>query len=73
MNQSKILNYLDQDVTKLNGVGIKVRKLLKNKNIEKIGDLLLDFPEGYTDRTKIRNLNNLEIGKITNIISYLFE
>ena len=67
MNQSKILNYLNQHVSSLNGVGIKIKKLLKKKGIEKISDLLWNFPQGFTDRTNLQTLNNLEIGKITTI------
>ena len=39
MNQSKIYNFLIQNVSALDGVGIKTRKLLKKKKIEKISDL----------------------------------
>ena len=67
MNQSKIIDFLDRDITHLNGVGIKIKKLLKKKKVEKISDLLWSFPQGYTDRTNIKTLNNLEIGKITTI------
>ena len=31
MNQSKLLNFLIQDVSTLNGVGTKTKKLLKKK------------------------------------------
>jgi len=67
MNQSKIINFLDSAITNLNGVGAKTKSLLKKKKIEKITDLLWSFPQGFTDRTNIKKLNNLEIGKITTI------
>ena len=67
MNQSKIQEYLDQNVATLQGVGNKTKKLLSKKKIEKISDLLWNFPYGFTDRSNIRSLDNLEIGKITTI------
>ena len=67
MNQSKINNYLTQNVSALKGVGIKVKKLLKKKKIEKISDLLWNLPQKFTDRSNVKTLDNLEIGKITTI------
>ncbi len=56
-----------QDVSSLKGVGLKIKKLLKRKRIEKISDLLWQFPQGYTDRTNSRDLDQLSIGKINTI------
>ena len=67
MNQLKIQKFLFQNVTKLNGVGAKTKKLLKKKKIEKISDLLWNFPHGFTDRSNVQTLDKLEIGKITTI------
>ena len=67
MNQTKIENFLFQNVTILNGVGLKIKKLLKKKKIEKITDLLWCLPEGFTDRSNIQALDKLEIGKITTV------
>ena len=67
MNQPSIQNFLTRNITKLDGVGNKTKKLLKKKNIEKISDLLCDFPHGYTDRSNLQDLDKLEIGKITTI------
>ena len=67
MNQSKITNFLTQSVSTLDGVGSKIKLLLKKKKIEKISDLLWNLPQGFTDRSNIKTLNNLEIGKITTI------
>ena len=67
MNQPSIQNFLTRNITKLDGVGNKTKKLLKKKNIEKISDLLWDFPHGYTDRSNLQDLDKLEIGKITTI------
>jgi len=67
MNQLKINNFLIQNVSVLKGVGSKTKKLLKKKKIEKISDLLWNFPQGFTDRSNIQTLDKLEIGKITTI------
>ena len=45
----------------------KQKKLLKKKKIEKISDLLWNFPQGFTDRSNIQTLDKLVIGKITTI------
>ena len=76
MNQSKTQDFLIQNVSNLEGVGIKTKKLLKKKKIEKISDLLWNFPQGFTDRSNVKTLDKLEIGKITtikvNVIKYNF-
>ena len=40
---------------------------LRNKKVDTIRDLLLDFPYGYTDRTNLITLDKLEAGKISTI------
>jgi len=67
MNQSNINNFLNEKVSNLTGVGKKIKILLKKKKIEKMSDLLWNFPQGYTDRTNFQPLDKLEIGKITTI------
>ena len=68
MNQSKILDFLIQNVSALDGVGTKTKKLLKKKKIEKISDLLWNLPQDFTDRSNLQTLDKLEIGKITTIV-----
>ena len=65
MNQSKIQDFLIKNASTLKGVGKKTKKLLKKKKIEKVSDLLWNFPQGYTDRSNLQKLDKLEIGKIT--------
>jgi len=67
MNQSKIQNFLTQNISILDGVGIKTKALLKKKKIEKVLDLLWNFPQGMTDRSNVKSLDQLEVGKITTI------
>ena len=59
--------FLHREISKLKGVGNKIRKYLANKKIEKIKDLLWDLPYAYDDRSKITGLDKLEIGKITTV------
>ena len=60
-------NFIFQDVNELKGVGTKLSRYLKNKKIEKIKDIILHLPYSETDRSKISELNQLEIGKIQTI------
>ena len=67
MNHLDIKDFITQNISILNGVGNKTKKLLKKKGIEKISDLLWNLPQGYTDRSNTQSLDKLEIGKITTI------
>ena len=60
-------NFLFDDISSIKGVGPKLKKYLKNKKIEKVKDLLFDLPYELVDRSKITELENLEIGKISTI------
>ena len=60
-------NFIFQDINKLKGVGIQLSKYLKKKKIEKIKDVILNLPYSETDRSKISNICELEIGKIQSI------
>ena len=67
MNQQNTLGFLTKNVSTLSGVGNKIKKLLRKKKIEKISDLLWNFPLDYTDRSNLQTLDKLEIGKITTV------
>ena len=56
-----------QDINKLKGVGSQMSKYLKKKKIEKIKDIIFNLPYSETDRSKISQLNKLEIGKVQTI------
>ena len=72
MNQIKVIDFLDQNISTLKGVGKKTKILLKKKNIEKISDLLWQLPQGFIDRSDMRSLDNIEIVKITtNIVKHI--
>jgi ATP-dependent DNA helicase RecG len=60
-------DFLFKEINNLQGVGPKLSKYLKKKKIEKIKDIILNLPYSETDRSKIVDLNKLEIGKIQSI------
>ena len=55
------------NIKEIKGVGKRLSNYLKNKKIEKIKDILFNFPYSETDRSKISKLNKLEIGKINTV------
>ena len=59
--------FIFSEISNLKGVGPKLSKYLKKKKIEKIKDIILNLPYSETDRSKVTNLNELEIGKIHSI------
>ena len=56
-----------EDVNKLKGVGTQLSRYLKKKKIEKIKDIVLNFPYSETNRSRLSKLNELQIGKIQTI------
>ena len=67
MENKNNYDYLLADLTKLNGVGKKTMEILKKKKINNIFDLLWKLPKSYTDRTLVRKICDLQIGKIQTI------
>ena len=53
MENLKNKDYLFKNVSSLKGVGKKLSQYLKNKKIEKINDLIWNFPYTYTDRSNL--------------------
>ena len=60
-------DFIFNKITELKGVGPQLSKYLKKKRIEKIKDIILNLPYSETDRSKLSNLNELEVGKIHSI------
>ena len=60
-------DFLFKDVREIKGIGPQISKYLKRKKIEKIKDIILNLPYSETDRSKISNLDELEVGKIQTI------
>ena len=59
MNRSYKINnkeYLYQNIIKLDGVGNKIKNLLKKKGIEKISDLLWHLPQDCCCIKLIKNI-----------------
>ena len=67
MDKSKYYKFLSEDISCLKGVGKKIKYLLKKKKIEKVSDLLWNLPQSFVDRSNLKSLDALEIGKITTI------
>ena len=63
----KNFNFFFNPVSKVKGIGPKIKKLFNEKKIETNIDLIFNFPYGLIDRTHCPKLNNLEIGKISTI------
>ncbi len=59
--------FLFKNVSALDGIGKKLASYLKNKKIEKINDLLWNFPYSYTDRSNLYKINALVLGSIATI------
>ncbi len=60
-------DFLFKDVREIKGIGPQISKYLKRRKIEKIKDIILNLPYSETDRSKISNLDELEVGKIQTI------
>ena len=59
--------YLLSDINKINGIGTKTAELFRKKNINTIFDLLWNLPRDIIDRSDLRKINQLQIGKIQTI------
>ena len=59
--------YLLSDINNIKGIGNKTAKLFKKKNINIILDLLWNLPRNNVDRTDVRKIKDLQIGKIHTI------
>ena len=60
-------NFLFNDIKKIKGVGPQISKYLKKRKIDKIKDIILNLPYSETNRSEIKNIENLEIEKIQTI------
>ena len=67
MKNNNNYEYLLNDLSKLNGVGVKTMEVLKKKKINNLFDLLWKLPKSYTDRSENSKVNELQIGKIHTI------
>jgi ATP-dependent DNA helicase RecG len=67
MKNNNNYEYLLNDLSKLNGVGVKTMEVLKKKKINNLFDLLWRLPKSYTDRSETSKVNALQVGKIHTI------
>ena len=63
----KNFNFFFNPVSKVKGIGPKIKKLFNEKKIDTNIDLIFNFPYGLIDRTHCPKLKNLEVGKISTI------
>ena len=69
MMMSRLNNYefLLNDISSLKGVGEKTKRLLKKKKINNLFDVLWHLPLEFIDRSKLIDINKIEVGKICTI------
>ena len=67
MNNKTNYEYLLSDLSSLNGVGIKIKNLLKKKNINNLFDLLWKLPKSSTDRSLSTKIKDLRVGEIQTV------
>ena len=59
--------YLLKDINTIKGIGPKLSKLFRKKNINTIFDLIWSIPRDTTDRRDLVKVNELQIGKVQTI------
>ena len=59
--------YLLSDISTIKGIGTKIGKLFRKKNINTIFDLLWNLPRNFVDRSNVYPINELQVGKIQTV------
>ena len=59
--------YLLSDISTIKGIGTKLGKLFRKKNINTIFDLLWNLPRDFVDRSNVYSINELQVGKIQTV------
>ena len=59
--------YLLSDISTIKGIGTKIGKLFRKKNINTIFDLLWNLPRDFVDRSNVYPINELQVGKIQTV------
>ncbi len=59
--------YLLSDISTIKGIGTKIGKLFRKKNINTIFDLLWNLPRDFVDRSSVYPINELQVGKIQTV------
>ena len=55
------------DISTIKGIGTKIGKLFRKKNINTIFDLLWNLPRDFVDRSNVYPINELQVGKIQTV------
>ena len=59
--------YLLSDISTIKGIGTKIGKLFRKKNIHTIFDLLWNLPRDFIDRSNVYPIKELQVGKIQTV------
>ena len=59
--------YLLSYISTIKGIGTKIGKLFRKKNINTIFDLLWNLPRDFVDRSNVYPINELQVGKIQTV------
>ena len=60
-------DYLLSDISTIKGIGAKIGKLFRKKNIHTIFDLLWNLPRDFIDRSNVYPIKELQVGKIQTV------
>ena len=60
-------DYLLSDISTIKGIGTKIGKLFRKKNIHTIFDLLWNLPRDFIDRSSVYPIKELQVGKIQTV------
>ena len=60
-------DYLLSDISTIKGIGTKIGKLFRKKNIHTIFDLLWNLPRDFIDRSNVYPIKELQVGKIQTV------
>jgi len=60
-------DYLLSDISTIKGIGTKIGKLFRKKNIHTIFDLLWNSPRDFVDRSNVYPIKELQVGKIQTV------
>ncbi len=60
-------DYLLSDISTIKGIGTKIGKLFRKKNIHTIFDLLWNLPRDFVDRSNVYPVKELQVGKVQTV------
>ena len=64
-------DYLLSDISTIKGIGTKIGKLFRKKNINTVFDLLWNLPRDFVDRSNVYPINELQVGKIQTVTVFV--